>query len=278
MLGRHDTNDTVDHRRAIGFSEGLLMTATTVRSTSRTGPRTAKTVLVTGASSGIGEATARLLAGAGHRVMLGARRADRLAALTKEIRADGGTADHRELDVTDLESVQAFVRAAQESYGRIDVLVNNAGVMPLAMLEALKVDEWNRMIDVNIRGVLHGIAAVLPVMREQGAGHIVNVASVSGHRVDPTAAVYCATKYAVRAISEGLRQESRDLRVTVVSPGLTRSELTDSISDLGMRAATEDMMGIAIPATAIGEAIVYAVNQPADVDVNEIVIRPTAQG
>ena len=278
MLGRHDTNDTVDHRRAIGFSEGLLMTATTVRSTSRTGPRTAKTVLVTGASSGIGEATARLLAGAGHRVMLGARRADRLAALTKEIRADGGTADHRELDVTDLESVQAFVRAAQESYGRIDVLVNNAGVMPLAMLEALKVDEWNRMIDVNIRGVLHGIAAVLPVMREQGAGHIVNVASVSGHRVDPTAAVYCATKYAVRAISEGLRQESRDLRVTVVSPGLTRSELTDSISDLGMRAATEDMMGIAIPATAIGEAIVYAVNQPADVDVNEIVIRPAAQG
>jgi NADP-dependent 3-hydroxy acid dehydrogenase YdfG len=268
----------VDHRRAVGFSEGLLMTATTVQSSSRTGPRTAKTVLVTGASSGIGEATARLLAGAGHRVMLGARRADRLAALTKEIRADGGTADHRELDVTDLESMRAFVRAAQESYGRVDVLVNNAGVMPLAMLEALKVDEWNRMIDVNIRGVLHGIAAVLPVMREQGAGHIVNVASVSGHRVDPTAAVYCATKYAVRAISEGLRQESRDLRVTVVSPGLTRSELTDSISDLGMRAATEDMMGIAIPATAIGEAIVYAVNQPADVDVNEIVIRPAAQG
>lgn len=142
------------------------MTATTVQSTSRTG----KVVLITGASSGIGEATARLLAGAGHRVFLGARRADRLAAVVKEIRADGGTADHRELDVTDLESVRDFVRAARESYGRVDVLVNNAGVMPLAMLEALKVDEWNRMIDVNIRGVLHGIAAVLPVMREQARG------------------------------------------------------------------------------------------------------------
>ncbi|MFJ9242523.1 SDR family oxidoreductase [Streptomyces sp. NPDC101776] len=250
------------------------MTATTVHSTSRTG----KVVLVTGASSGIGEATARLLAAAGHRVLLGARRADRIAAVAKDIQADGGTADHRELDVTSLESVRAFVRAAQESYGRVDVLVNNAGVMPLAMLEALTVDEWNRMIDVNIRGVLHGIAAVLPVMREQGAGHIVNVASVAGHRVDPTAAVYCATKFAVRAISEGLRQESRDLRVTVVSPGFTRSELTDGISDLGMRAVSENMMDIAIPATAIGEAIVYAVGQPADVDVNEIVIRPTAQG
>jgi NADP-dependent 3-hydroxy acid dehydrogenase YdfG len=246
---------------------------TTVQSDSRTG----KVVLVTGASSGIGEATARLLAAAGHRVVLGARRADRLAAVAEKIRADGGTADHHELDVTDLESVRAFVGAARESYGRVDVLVNNAGVMPLALLEALKVDEWNRMIDVNIRGVLHGIAAVLPVMREQGAGHIVNVASVAGHRVDPTAAVYCATKSAVRAISEGLRQESRDLRVTVVSPGLTRSELTDGISDLGMRAVAEDMMGIAIPAAAIGEAVVYAVNQPAEVDVNEIVVRPTAQ-
>ncbi|MBK3577750.1 SDR family oxidoreductase [Streptomyces sp. MBT65] len=250
------------------------MTATTVHSTSRTG----KVVLVTGASSGIGEATARLLAAAGHRVLLGARRADRIAAVAKDIQAAGGTAEHRELDVTSLESVQAFVRAAQESYGRVDVLVNNAGVMPLAMLEEVRVEEWNRMIDVNIRGVLHGIAAVLPVMREQGAGHIVNVASVAGHRVDPTAAVYCATKFAVRAISEGLRQESRDLRVTVVSPGLTRSELTDGIGDLGMRAVAEDMMGVAIPATAIGEAIVYAVDQPADVDVNEIVIRPTAQG
>ncbi|MFG2373588.1 SDR family oxidoreductase [Streptomyces sp. NPDC048504] len=248
----------------------------TVQSTSTS--RTGKVVLITGASSGIGEATARLLAAAGHRVFLGARRADRLAAVVKEIRAGGGTADHRELDVTCLESVRDFVRAAQESYGRVDVLVNNAGVMPLAMLEALKVDEWNRMIDVNIRGVLHGIAAVLPVMREQGAGHIVNVASVAGHRVDPTAAVYCATKFAVRAISEGLRQESRDLRVTVVSPGFTRTELTGGIGDLGMRAVAEDMMGIAIPATAIGEAIVYAVSQPAEVDVNEIVVRPTAQG
>lgn len=254
------------------------MTTTVPSATVPSTPGPGKAVLVTGASSGIGEATARLLAAAGHRVFLGARRADRLAALAEEIRAAGGTADHREVDVTSLESVQDFVRAAHESYGRVDVLVNNAGVMPLAVLEALKVDEWNRMIDVNIRGVLHGIAAVLPVMREQGAGHVVNVASVAGHRVDPTAAVYCATKYAVRAISEGLRQESRDLRVTVISPGLTHTELTDSIDDLDMRAVADEMMAIAIPAAAIGEAIVYAVNQPAEVDVNEIVIRPVAQG
>jgi NADP-dependent 3-hydroxy acid dehydrogenase YdfG len=160
----------------------------------------------------------------------------------------------------------------------VDVLVNNAGVMPLSMLEALRVDEWNRMIDVNIRGVLHGIAAVLPLMRAQGAGHIVNIASVSGLRVDPTAAVYSATKFAVRAISEGLRQESRDLRVTVVSPGMTRSELADGITDTDVRAAVGGLMDIAIPAAAIGEAINYAVSQPLDVDVNEIVIRPTAQG
>ncbi|WP_329549580.1 SDR family oxidoreductase [Streptomyces sp. NBC_01356] len=237
-----------------------------------------KVVLITGASSGIGEATARRLAAAGHRVALGARRTDRVAALAKDIRADGGSAVHHELDVTSLESVRAFVEAAHDRYGRVNVLVNNAGVMPLSPLDALKVDEWNRMIDVNIRGVLHGIAAVLPVMRAQGAGHIVNIASVSGHRVDPTAAVYSATKFAVRALSEGLRQESRDLRVTVISPGLTRSELTEGISDPGVREAVQDQMGIAIPASAIGEAIQYAISQPLDVDVNELVIRPTAQG
>jgi NADP-dependent 3-hydroxy acid dehydrogenase YdfG len=240
--------------------------------------RTDKTVLITGASSGIGEATARRLAASGHRVVLGARRTDRIAAIAKEIQAGGGTAGHHELDVTSLESMGSFVQAAHETYGRVDVLVNNAGVMPLSMLEALRVDEWNRMIDVNIRGVLHGIAAVLPLMRAQGAGHIVNIASVSGLRVDPTAAVYSATKFAVRAISEGLRQESRDLRVTVVSPGMTRSELADGITDTDVRAAVGGLMDIAIPAAAIGEAINYAVSQPLDVDVNEIVIRPTAQG
>jgi len=237
-----------------------------------------KVVLITGASSGIGEATARRLAAAGHRVALGARRTDRLAVLAKEIEASGSSALAHELDVTDLGSVQAFVAAARDRFGRVDVLVNNAGVMPLSPLAALRVDEWNQMIDVNLRGVLHGIAAVLPIMQEQRSGHIVNIASVSGLRVDPASAVYSATKFAVRALSEGLRQESRDVRVTVVNPGLTRSELAESISDGGLKGAVDEMMAIAIPAAAIAEAILYAVSQPAEVDVNEIVVRPTAQG
>jgi NADP-dependent 3-hydroxy acid dehydrogenase YdfG len=237
-----------------------------------------KTVLITGASSGIGEATARHLASQGHRVALGARRTDRIAALAQDIQSAGGKAFARELDVTDAEGFRDFVAVAHEHYGRIDVLVNNAGVMPLSFMADLRVDEWNRMIDVNLRGVLHGIAAVLPIMRAQGAGHIVNVASVSAHRVDPTAAVYCATKFAVRALSEGLRQESKNLRVTLVSPGLTRSELTDGIADPQVKAATRAMMELAIPAAAIAEAIGYAIGQPDNVDVNELIVRPTAQG
>jgi NADP-dependent 3-hydroxy acid dehydrogenase YdfG len=238
---------------------------------------TGKVVLVTGASSGIGEATARRLAASGHRVVLGARREDRITAIAADIRAEGGNAEHHVLDVTEPENMDVFVRDAHQRHGRIDVLVNNAGVMPLSRLDALKVGEWNRMIDVNIRGVLHGIAAVLPVMRDQGDGHIVNIASVSGLRVDPTAAVYSATKFAVRAISEGLRQESRNLRVTVVCPGLTSSDLTESIVNAEVREAVRDQMRIAIPAAAIGEAVAYAISQPYDVDVNEIVVRPTAQ-
>ncbi|WP_411123834.1 SDR family oxidoreductase [Streptomyces sp. x-19] len=237
-----------------------------------------KVVLITGASSGIGEATARRLAASGHHVVLGARRTDRLAALAEDIGARAGSAVPHELDVTDPTSVRSFVAAAHDRYGRVDVLVNNAGVMPLSRLDALRVDEWNRMIDVNLRGVLHGIAAVLPLMQAQRSGHIVNVSSVSGLRVDPTAAVYSATKHAVRALSEGLRQESRELRVTVISPGLTRSELTGSIGDSAVKGAVEGQMGIAIPAAAIGEAVHYAIAQPADVDVNELVVRPTAQG
>ncbi|MFF2812598.1 SDR family oxidoreductase [Streptomyces sp. NPDC058000] len=237
-----------------------------------------KVVLITGASSGIGEATARRLAAAGHHVVLGARRTDRLAALAKDIEARAGSAFPHELDVTDPASVRSFVAAAHDRYGRIDVLVNNAGVMPLSRLDALRVDEWNRMIDVNLRGVLHGIAAVLPIMHAQRSGHIMNISSVSGLKVDPTAAVYSATKHAVRALSEGLRQESRELRVTVISPGLTRSELTGSIGDSRVKDAVEEQMGIAIPAAAIGEAVHYALTQPADVDVNELVVRPTAQG
>ncbi|MFF3693216.1 SDR family oxidoreductase [Streptomyces sp. NPDC002221] len=241
-------------------------------------PETVKTVLITGASSGIGEATARRLAAAGHHVVLGARRAGRLATLAKDIEAAGGSALPHALDVTDPLSMRAFVQAALDQYGRIDVLVNNAGVMPLSRLDALRTDEWDRMIDVNLRGVLHGIAAVLPTMTAQGAGHIVNIASVSGLRVDPTAAVYSATKHAVRALSEGLRQESRHLRVTVISPGLTRSELADTIADQDTKDAVAGQMAIAIPAAAIGEAVHYAIGQPSDIDVNELVVRPTAQG
>ncbi|MFF4398571.1 SDR family oxidoreductase [Streptomyces sp. NPDC001480] len=237
----------------------------------------AKVVAVTGASSGIGEATARRLAADGHRLLLGARRTDRLDALTREITATGGTAAFRRLDVTDAADVRAFVSAACDRYGRVDVVVNNAGVMPLSPLEALKTDEWDRMIDVNVRGVLHGIAAALPVMHAQGDGHFVNVASVGAYEVSPTAAVYCATKFAVRAISEGLRQESTgNIRVTLVSPGVTESELADSISDPAAREAMKSYRSVALPAPAIAEAIAYAVSQPSHVDVNEIVVRPAA--
>jgi NADP-dependent 3-hydroxy acid dehydrogenase YdfG len=235
-----------------------------------------KIVLITGASSGIGHATARLLAAAGHHVVLGARRADRLAELAEKIRADGGSADYRALDVTSAEDVQSFVAEAVAAHGRVDVLVNNAGVMPLSKLEAGKLDEWNRMIDVNLRGVLHGIAAALPVMRRQCHGQFVNVASIGAHQVSPTAAVYCATKYAVWALSEGLRQEAGgDIRVTTISPGVTESELADSISDPVGREEMRTYRSVSIPATAVAEAIGFAIDQPGSVDVNEIVVRPT---
>jgi NADP-dependent 3-hydroxy acid dehydrogenase YdfG len=237
-----------------------------------------KVVLITGASSGIGEATARHLASKGYRMVLGARRADRIAALAQSVKEAGGDAIHQRLDVTSLDGVKAFVAFAQERYGAIDVLLNNAGVMPLSLIEELRIEEWNRMIDVNLRGVLHGVAAVLPIMRTQGSGHIINVASVAAHRVDPTAAVYCATKFAVRAFSEGLRQESGNLRVTVISPGFTRTELTEGIANPEIRAGVRSMMErLSIPAQAIAEAIDYAINQPSNVDVNEVVVRPTAQ-
>ncbi|MFK0015462.1 SDR family oxidoreductase [Streptomyces sp. NPDC091027] len=236
-----------------------------------------KVVAITGASSGIGEATARRLAADGHALMLGARRVERLAALGREIEAAGGTVAFRRLDVTDAEDVREFVAAADERYGRVDVLVNNAGVMPLSPLAALEAGEWDRMIDVNVRGVLHGIAAALPVMRARGAGHIVNIASVGAHEVSPTAAVYCATKFAVRAISEGLRQESGGVvRVTLVSPGVTESELADGIWDPAAREAMRAYRAVALPASAVAGAVAYAVSQPAEVDVNEIVVRPAA--
>lgn len=237
-----------------------------------------KVVVITGASSGIGEATARLLSSQGAHVVMGARRLERLETLAATIHAEGGSVAYQRLDVTEFDQMQEIVRLAQSRFGRLDVVLNNAGVMPLSPLEALKIDEWNRMIDVNIRGVLHGIAAGLPRMREQGFGHFINVASIGAYAVSPTAAVYCATKYAVRAITEGLRQEvGRDIRVTLVSPGVTESELAESISDEQTRQLMREYRREAIPASAIARAIAYAIEQPTDVDVNELVVRPTAQ-
>lgn len=235
-----------------------------------------KVVLVTGASSGIGEAVARRLAAAGHRVVLGARRGERLAALDTELRGQGLRSAYRALDVTQLDDMQQFVAFAEQHFGPVDVIVNNAGVMPLSTLDALKVDEWNRMIDVNIRGVLHGIAAVLPGMRARGHGQVINVSSIGGHSVVPSAAVYCATKFAVRAISDGLRQETDRIRVTVISPGVVTSELADSISDPAAREAMQAFRKVAIEPDAIARAIAYAIEQPDDVDVSEVIVRPTA--
>lgn len=235
-----------------------------------------KVILITGASSGIGEATARHLASLGHQVVLGARRTERLEKIAAEIRTAGGSAEYRALDVTNLTDVQSFADFALQKFGRIDVIINNAGVMPLSPLEALKIDEWNQMIDVNIRGVLHGIAAALPIMKKQGVGQVINLSSIGGHQVWPTCAVYSATKYAVIAISDGLRQENKDIRVTVISPGVTTSELAHTITDPGTAKAMEDFRQVAIPALAIAKAMAFAIEQPDDVDVNEIIVRPTA--
>lgn len=239
---------------------------------------TSKVILITGASSGIGEATARRLAAAGHTVVLGARRTGRLEKLSAELRAAGGTVEYRTLDVTDLTDVQAFAGFALEKFGRIDVLINNAGVMPLSPLAELKIEEWNRMIDVNVRGVLHGIAAVLPHMTERKSGHVINVSSIGGFQVWPTCAVYSGTKFAVRAISEGLRLETKDIRVTIISPGVVESELADTISDPATKAAMDEFRKVALPADAIARAMAYAIEQSDDVDVNEIIVRPTAGG
>lgn len=234
-------------------------------------------MVITGASSGIGEAAARLLAEKGARVVLGARRTDRLESVCAELVGAGGGAVYKAVDVTDRADVQALIDYAVGEYGKVDVIVNNAGVMPLSKLEALKVTEWDHMIDVNIRGVLHGIAAGLPLMQRQKSGQFINIASIGAYAVSPTAAVYCATKYAVRAISEGLRQEvGGDIRVTVISPGVTESELAESISDEGGRNEMREFRKISIPAMAIARAIAYAIEQPDEVDVSELIARPTA--
>jgi NADP-dependent 3-hydroxy acid dehydrogenase YdfG len=232
-----------------------------------------KVVLITGASSGIGEATARTLAANGHRVVLGARRTDRLEKIVAEIREAGGTAEFRKLDVTDRADVQAFVNFAREKFGRVDVMFNNAGVMPVSPMNALKTDEWDRIIDINIKGVLNGIAAVLPIMEAQGAGHIISTASTGAHAVGGQFGVYCASKYAVRAIMEGLRQETNRIRVTTLSPGVTESELGHDITVGDTKAAVTQLRSIALDTNAVAKAVNYVIDQPTDVDVNEIIIR-----
>lgn len=239
----------------------------------------AKVVAITGASSGIGEAVARRLAAAGAQVLLGARRTDRLGRIAAEIEAAGGAVAWRRLDVTDRADVADFAGFAGQRFGRLDVMVSNAGLMPLSPIAALKVDEWDRMIDVNLKGVLHGIAAALPLFQAQGSGHFVHVSSIADRRIVSTAAVYSASKYGVRAVSEGLRQEAGPgIRVTLVAPGATVSELAETISDPALRrAAIEDYRRDLLPADAIARAIAYAIGEPGDVDVNEIVVRPAAQ-
>ena len=235
-----------------------------------------KVVLITGASSGIGAAVARELGAAGARLMIGARRTDRLEAVAEEIWAAGGTVSYRALDVTSAADTQAFADAAMAEFGQIDVIVNNAGIMPLSLMSSLKIAEWDRMIDVNIKGVLYGIAAVLPVMNRQGFGQIINVASIGGLGVSPTAAVYCATKYAVWAISDGLRQENTKLRVTCVYPGVVESELASTITDPVAAEAMTAYRNIALQPDVIARAIGHVIAQPADLDTSEIVVRPTA--
>jgi len=230
-----------------------------------------KIILLTGASSGIGEATARRLVQAGHHLVIGARRIARLQALRDEV----GNIDCLPIDVTQAEDLAKMAQFALQQHGRIDVLINNAGVMPLSPLAALKIEEWRQTIDVNVHGVLNGIAAVLPTMQQQGAGQIINVASIGAHAVFPLSAVYCASKFAVRAISDGLRQESDCIRVTVVSPGVVASELADHITDPSAKESMEGFRRIALPAEAIAEAIAWSIEQPDSVDVSEIIVRHT---
>jgi NADP-dependent 3-hydroxy acid dehydrogenase YdfG len=239
-----------------------------------------KVIVITGASSGLGESAARHLAEQGATVVLAARRSDRIQALADELSKAGGKALAVTTDVTDRDQVKALVDKAVEAYGHVDVIINNAGLMPHSPLERLKIDEWDRMIDVNIKGVLYGIAAVLPHMKERKSGHIINVSSVAGHKVRPAGVVYSATKHAVRVISEGLRQEVKpyNMRTTVISPGAVDTELPDSISEPDIAEKMQDFyQDHAIPADAFARAVAYAIGQPEDVDINEILFRPTSQ-
>jgi len=238
-----------------------------------------KVVVITGASSGLGEATARLLSAQGASVVLGARHADRIQALADELTGNGGKALAIPTDVTHYDQVKTLVDAAVQAYGRVDVMINNAGLMPLSPLERLKIDDWNQMIDVNIKGMLYGIAAALPYMKQQKAGHIINVSSVAGHKVRPGNAVYAATKAAVLSISEGLRQEVKpyNIRTTVISPGAVATELPNSVTEPDIAEIAQKSYEIAIPADSFARAVAFAMSQPEEVDVNEILFRPTRQ-
>jgi NADP-dependent 3-hydroxy acid dehydrogenase YdfG len=241
---------------------------------------TGKVIVITGASSGMGAAAASHLAAKGASVVLGARRADRIETLAAEITEAGGKAVAVVTDVTNREDVRKLVDAAVETYGRIDVLINNAGVMPLSPLDRLKVDEWDQMIDVNVKGVLYGIAAALPHMKEQGSGHFINLSSVAGHKLFAGSAVYSATKFAVRALSDGLRQEmaSHNIRTTIISPGAVKTELLDHISEADVQKANQDYVGeVGVPAETFARLVAFAINEPEDVGINEILFRPTAQ-
>ena len=236
-----------------------------------------KVVVVPGASSGLGEAAARHLAGHGAELVLGARRLDRLQAIAQELSLDAQAVV--QTDVTHREQVQRLVDRAVQVHGRIDVIINNAGLMPHSPLERGRVEDWERMIDVNIKGVLYGIAAALPYMRARKSGHVINVASVAGHKVGPGGAVYAATKHAVRVISEGLRQEVKPygIRSTIISPGAVATELPESITEPDVAERIRKLYEIAIPADAFARAVAFAMSQPEDVDINEILFRPTRQ-
>jgi NADP-dependent 3-hydroxy acid dehydrogenase YdfG len=240
-----------------------------------------KVVVITGASSGLGESTAKLLASRGAKVVLGARRKDRIDSVVREISATGGKAAGFAVDVANRGQVETFMKEAVGNFGRVDVLVNNAGIMPIAPINLLKVDEWDQQIDVNIKGVLYGVAALLPQMLKQKSGHIINLASVFGIKVfAPGGTVYCATKAAVRTLTEGMRMElhSENIRCTVISPGAVLSELQNSTSDPSSAKFVKELYDkVGIPADSVARAILYAIEQPADVEIDEVVLRPTAQ-
>lgn len=242
---------------------------------------TGKIAIITGASSGIGEATAKLLAAEGCKVVLAARRMKRLQALKESIENMGGTAMISQTDVSSASQLKCLAENVVKTFGQIDILVNNAGIMPLSFVKNLHIEEWDRMLDVNIKGVLYGVAAVLPTMRKQGSGHIINVSSTAGRRVFVGGAVYCATKFAVNAFSEGLRLElahSEHIRVTVIEPGMTATELTNSITDQEFLEARSKRPSIVpLQANDIAQAIVYAASQPSHVNVNEVLVLPTEQ-